>query len=82
MTHLAHLVAIEETVTNARRRLHVAEDREASHQVMCRLGCKPGASACDTGRALTAKVDAMTCHTCADRGTVQGRPCVDCGTDA
>lgn len=43
------------TLLDARWRLHVAEDREASHQVRCR-SCKPGASACDTGRALTAEV--------------------------
>jgi hypothetical protein len=55
------------TLLDARWCLHVAEDREASHQVRCRSGCKPGASACDTGRALTAEVvEAMSVvETCA-----------------
>jgi hypothetical protein len=44
------------TLLDARWGLHVAEDLEASHQVRCRSGCKPGASTCDTGRALTAEV--------------------------
>jgi hypothetical protein len=49
------------TLLDARWRLHVAEDREASHQVRCRSGCKPGASTCDTGRALTAEVVEAMC---------------------